>query len=327
MPFKRPARRENTRRVSVYIPARYTLRPSRAERVVPLLLLPLGVFLLLACLLDGPEFDPALPWFLLILGALIVACPLWALLARETRLEVDGEALAYHRRKRPVEEFTFSQVAFVQAREGRETLVLWDQRRQVLCRLHVTMDGLEILLADLRRRGTLFLPRAPKGWDQPLPPADPGPRKEELDLDLPARAPEAYCLRYPGLYTAIFVAAGLFFCAAALACFWMDVWPVALAVLLFPLGAFGALAWVRRERIQVRGDRILRRPGWGAEQEIRFSDVAAAQLRTYVTGLGSLSSVRLLDGRGQVLLSPGVGMEGTAYLLADLIDRGVPLTY
>ena len=55
--------------------------------------------------------------------------------------------------------------------------------------------------------------------------------------------------------------------------------------------------------------------------------MVAAQLRTYVTGLGSLSSVRLLDGRGQVLLSPGVGMEGTAYLLADLIDRGVPLTY
>lgn len=324
---RRPGEPEKTRRVSVYIPARYTLRPSRAERVVPFLLMPLTAFLMIASASDGPVYDPAFYWLLLLLGGLLAFCPVWALKNRAARLEVDGERLVYCRWRRPEEEFFFSGVACVEARRGREAVVLWDERRQALCRLKVTMDGLGTLLADLRSRGIPFLEEPPKSWDRSAPPSSPGPRKEVLELDLPARVPDWYCLRHPALFTRIFAVTGAFFAAADVALFWNGDWPVGLCFLLVPLGVFGALVLTRREKIESLGDRLLWRPAWGAPREISLSDVAAVRIQTNFAGLGTFQTVRLLNWAGEVCLSPGPGMTGTGLLMADLIDRGIPFTY
>ena len=326
----RPTRRGETRRrrVSVYLPARYAVRPSRAQRVVPFVLIPCGVFLLAACLGEPPpSYEPFYTWVILGLGVL-TALGVWFLLFfRELCLSVEGDTLTYRRRGRPEEVFSFSAVGFVLSRRGRETVVLYDAKRQVLCRLSVAMDGLDILLADLRSRGARFLERPPKSGDRPAAPLTPGPRKEEITLDLPARVPDWYQLRNPGLYTLVFSVLGGGSALAALASLASGGGPVALCFLPFALGAFWALAFVRRERIQGLGDRLRCRPLRGPEREIRFEQVAAVRLSTAFTGIGPVSGLRLLDRKGEVLLAPSAGMEGTDLLLADLIDRGIPFTY
>lgn len=323
-----PREETRRRRLLVHIPARYVVRPSRAERVLPWILIPCGTFLLGVCLTEaGQVYDPFYPYVVLAFAGLTALGVLWALEVRKVRLEVDGERLTYRRRRRPEVEFFFSDVAFVQARRGRETVVLWDERRQVLCRLKVTMDGLDTLLADLRSREAVFLQRPPQGRDLPPPPLGPGPRREALELDLPARVPEGCCLRHSGALIWILALSGLLLAALDLACLLDGAWPEALCFLPFPLGTLAALVLVRRERIEFLGSRFLWRPLWGPVREIPLSHVAAARLRTHSTGIGPISTVQLLDREGEVLLRPGAGMVGTRLLLADLIDRGIPFTY
>lgn len=71
----KPARRggETRRRnCSVYIPARREVRPSQAQRVVPFLLIPCGVFLLAVCLWEPPRScEPFYAWVILGLGVLL----------------------------------------------------------------------------------------------------------------------------------------------------------------------------------------------------------------------------------------------------------------
>lgn len=330
MSLRKSPRRGETRRrrFSVYIPARYAVRPSRAQRVVPFLLFPCAVFLLAVCLGEPPpSYDPFYTWVLLALGVLAALAVLWGMGVRELCLSVEGDTLTYRRRGRPEEVFSFSAVGFVLSRRGRETVVLYDAKRQVLCRLSVAMDGLDVLLADLRSRGARFLDHPPKSWDRPVPPLTPGPRKEELTLDLPARVPDWYQLRNPGLYTLLFSVLGGGSALAALAALVGGGGPAALCFLPFALGGLWALALVRRERIQGLGDRLRCRPLRGPEREIRFEEAAAVRLSTAFTGIGPVSGLRLLDREGKVLLAPSPGMEGTDLLLADLIDRGIPFTY
>lgn len=329
MAFGRPFSRGTPRRFTVYIPSRYTVRPSKAERVVPWMCMVIFAFLFTVLLQEFLRWGGPGSEFLAILalGGLTGACPLFGIGARKTFLEVDGETLVYRGWLRPERRFTFSDIGFVETRQGRETVALWAREGWMLCRLRVTMDGLDILLADLRSRGALLAAKAPKNRDGPLPLKVPGPRKEEAVLDLPARVPDWYCLRNPGVYTVIFTLCGGFACIGVLASFLDGEWLVSLCFLVFVLGPFGAMVLARREKIECRGDRFFCQPLWGKAYEVRFEQVAAARFKTVSTGIGPISGVWLLDREGRALVSPSAWMRGTEILLADMVRRGVPFTY
>lgn len=329
MAFGRSSQWVTSRSFTVYIPARYTLRSSKAERVVPILCEFLFAFLWFVLLQEfltwggpGGEFLA-----ILVLSGLLIVCPLWAIGARKVTLDVDGETLVYKSWLRPERSFTFSDISFVQTRQGRETTALWSREGWMFCRLHVTMDGMDILLADLRSRGALLSEKKPRNRDGPMPLRVPGPRKEEVTLDLPARVPDWYCLRNPGAYMVVFILLGGFSGLGAVFSLMDGEWIVSLCFLVFILGAIAAMVLIRREKIECLGDRLLCRPLWGKAYEVRFKQVAAARFKTVPTGIGPISSVRLLDWEGKVLASPSAGIQGTDVLLADLVRRGVPFTY
>ena len=329
MVFGRSSQWVTSRSFTVYIPARYTVRSSKAERVVPILCEVLFAFLWFVLLQEfltwggpGEEFLA-----ILVLTGLLIVFPLWAVGARKVALDVDGEALVYRGWLRPERRFTFSDIGFVQTRQGRETTALWSREGWMLCRLHVTMEGMDTLLADLRSRGALPVEKKPRNRDGPMPLRVPGPRKDEITLELPARVPDWYCLRHPRFYGVIFLLCSGFSAIGAIASLADGAWPVSLCFLVFALGPLAALVLVRRERIECLGDRFLCRPLRGKAYEVRFEQVAAARLRTVATGIGPISGVRLLDGEGKTLIAPSAGMRGTDFLLADLIRRGVPFTY
>lgn len=336
---------------TIHIPARYEVRPSKATRVVWLLLSPVAVLLGGYCLLtalgaaalaglwhvlflfDGWRGPLLLLGLLLALVAVIVLlvglmllCPLLAVKSRRDLLTVDGETLTLRRWRRKDLTFTFSDIGMVQTRAGRETVSLRDRQGRVLCRLNVTMEGLDVLLADLRSRRALFVEWAGRAPAVPPPLLSPGPRREEQSLDLPADVPDRYRLGYARAFTAVFATLLVFVLGVAALAFFDGARLEALCLTPFALLAVLGLVWIRMERIEVIGAYIRRRDGWGRTSECSFGDVVAAQIQTAVTGIGPISSVRLLDRQGKLLLSPGVGMTGTELLLADLIRRGIPFT-
>lgn len=335
---------------TTYIPARYEVRRSKAERAVWLLLSPLGVLLAGYCLIAALGAAAASGFWLLLFGGgrgllflllllpaliavpallagLALLCPLLAVKSRRELLTVDGEALTLRRWRREDLTFSFSDIGTVQARQGRETVVLRDRQGRTLCRLNVTMEGLDALLADLQSRRALFVERRGQIPAVPPPLLSPGPRREEQTLDLPGQVPGWYFLRNPGLYTGMFAGAGVIILGITALAFADGARAEALCLTPFALLAVLGMAWTRMERIEVTGDRIHRRDGLGRVKDFSFMDVAAARIRTTVTGIGPISSFRLLDRTGNPLPSPGVGMTGTGLLLADLIRRGVPFTY
>lgn len=337
---------------TVYIPARYEVRPSKATRVVWLLLSPLAVLLAGYCLIaalgaaaaaglwhalflfDGWKgmlflfgFLSVLAAVLALLAGLALLCPLLAVKSRRDLLTVDGETLTLRRWRREDLTFSFSDIGTVQTREGRETVVLRDRQGRTLCRLNVTMEGLDVLLADLQSRRALFVEWANRAPAVPPPLLSPGPRREEQVLDLPGQVPGWYFLRNPGFYTGVFAGAGVIILGIAALAFADGARAEALCLTPFVLPAVLGMAWTRMERIEVIGDCIRRRDGLGRVKDFAFADVAAVRIRTSVTGIGPISSFRLLDRTEAILLAPGVGMTGTGLLLADLIRRGVPFTY
>ena len=337
---------------AVYIPARYEVRHSRAERVVWILLSPLAVLLAGYCLIavlgaaaavglwhvlflfDGWKGVVFLLGLLaaaltavLLLAGLALLCPLLAVKRRRDSLTVDGETLTLRRWRQRDKTFTFSDIGAVQARQGRQTLVLRDRGGRELCRLYVTMEGLDVLLADLRSRRALFVERAGRMPEVPPPLLSPGPRREEQALELPAAAPGWYRLAYAGAFAVIFAALLVFVLAVAVLAFSDGARLEALCLAPFALLAVLGMVWVRREQVEIAGDRIRRRDGRGRVTDCSFDDVAAVRIRTTVTGIGPISGCRLLDRKGETLLAPGAGMTGTGQLLADLIRRGVPFTY
>lgn len=350
--FQREKSRLRRYTFTVYIPARYEVRHSKAERVVWLLLSPLAVLLAGYCLVVALGAAAAMGlWHLLflfggwrdllflfwilaallataaLLAGLAILCPLLAVKSRRDLLTVDGETLTLRRWRREDRIFSFSDVGTVQARQGRETVVLRDRGGRELCRLNVTMEGLAVLLADLRSRRALFMERRGQTPEVPPPLLVPGPRKETQALDLPGQVPGWYFLRNPGLYTGVFAGAGVIILGIAALAFRDGARLEALCLTPFALLAVLGLIWTRMERIEVMGDRIRRRTGLGRVKDVAFTDVAAARVRTAVTGIGPISSLFLLDRAGKTLLAPGAGMRGTELLLADLIRRGVPFTY
>lgn len=315
---------EETRpcRVSVCIPARYAVRPSWAQRVVPFLLIPCGLFLLAACLSETPPYDPFYTWVILDLGAL-VALGVWFLLFfRQLTLTVEGDTLTCRRRGREEEVFSFAAVGYVLSRRGRETVVLYDGKRQVLCRLSTAMEGLDVLLADLQSRGALFLERPPRSRDLPGAPLVPGPRKTVQELDLPALVPACYRLAPSALARGIFWLGGAFFAGGLALSAAARQFAASFGFLIFLAGDFAALGFLRRQGVEVRGDDLLCRG-----RVFFFSDVKAARVRTYSTGVGPISTVQLLDREGNVLLAPDPMLAGAEFLLADLTRRGIPFTY
>ena len=331
------------RTVSVSIPSHYVLRASKANRVVWILLTPVALFLSGCCLLGisvtafqflraglflgGALFLVLLSGILIVLlfAALMLACPLLAVKSRKDALTVDGERLILRRWLRKPVEFAFTDIAFVRARKGRETILIQGRNGRVLCRLSVTMEHMDILQADLRSRRVPFAER--DGFVQDAFILSPGPRREELTLTLPDDVPSYYRLTHPPFFAGIFIVQLVFTLACMLFFGLVQGDPGVLAMLPFTLLAVVGLVWVKMERTEILGDRVRRRNALGRITEFSFDDVAAVRAGTVPTGIGSLSSIELLSADGAPLLNPGMWMPGSDLLLADLIDRGILFTY
>lgn len=330
------------RQISVYIPQRYVLRDSKANRVVWILLTPLAVFLAVVCagglLAAGREFRPlaelagGLFWFYLagvLMGlgllALMLVCPLLAVRSRKESLSVDGERLILRRWLRKPAEFAFTDIAFVRARKGRETILLQGRNGRVLCRLSVTMEHMDILQADLRSRRVPFAER--DGFVQDAFVLSPGPRYEDITLTLPDEIPQYYRLSHPPLFTGIFAVQLVFTLACMLFFGLVQGDPGVLVMLPFTAMAVVGLVWVRREQTEVIGDRIRLRNPLGKVTEFGFDSVAAVRVSTTAAGIGPMSSMELLSEDGAALYRPGMWMPESHLLLTDLIDRGIPFTY
>lgn len=330
------------RTVSVSIPSHYVLRASKANRVVWILLTPLALFLAACCLvglfgtdwvslhpvLSGAELYFAAAFFLvsvLPFAALTLVCSLLAVKSRKDALTVDGERLILRRWLRKPVEFAFTDIAFVRARKGRETILIQGRNGRVLCRLSVTMEHMDILQADLRSRRVPFAER--DGFVQDAFILSPGPRREELTLTLPDDVPSYYRLTHPPFFAGIFIVQLVFTLACMLFFGLVQGDPGVLAMLPFTLLAVVGLVWVKMERTEILGDRVRRRNALGRITEFSFDDVAAVRAGTVPTGIGSLSSIELLSADGAPLLNPGMWMPGSDLLLADLIDRGILFTY
>ncbi|MCI9121050.1 MAG: hypothetical protein HFG00_05930 [Oscillibacter sp.] len=309
------------KRISIYIPARYTLRAGRAEiggfsvaMVLTLLLVP-------ACL-SGLGQEGALSAALLML-CVSGFCGVSLRRARKFSLTVDGERLTYHHSEGPPEEFTFRQVAWV--RYKGEKYLLLDANRRELCRVSFNAQGLDILLADLRSRGAVL-------WDRREAPeavvlSVSGSRWEEAEVDLPAWVPERYRLRNPAWLTALPSVCGALFLVLMVWMFQDGERILPLCVLPFFLMTLLAVILARREYLEVSGDQFHFRPAWGKRQSGSFSGVAAARIRTSATGLGAVSTLHLLDSAGEIAAAPGAALQGLPLLLADLAERGIPFTY
>lgn len=331
-----------TRRISVYIPQRYVLRESKANRVVWILLTPLALFLAACCLAglfgtDWVSLHPVLSGaelffagaFLLVsvptLAALTLICPLLAVRSRKHALIVDGERLILRRWLRKPAEFAFTDIAFVRARKGRETILIQGRNGGVLCRLSVTMEHMDILQADLRSRRVPFAER--DGFVQDAFILSPGPRSEDITLTLPDEIPQYYRLSHPPLFTGIFAVQLVFTLACMLFFGLVQGDPGVLVMLPFTLLAVVGLVWVKMERAEVIGDRIRLRNPLGKVTEFGFDSVAAVRVSTTAAGIGPMSSMELLSEDGAALYRPGMWMPESHLLLTDLIDRGIPFTY
>lgn len=335
--------RGRERKISVHIPPRYILRASKANRVVWILLTPAAVFLSACCffgifstardflrvglLADGELFFYILFFLVtaILLAVLILLCPLLAVKSRKDALTVDGERLILRRWLRKPVEFAFTDIAFVRARKGRETMLIQGRDGRVLCRLSITMEHMDILQADLRSRRVPFAER--DGFVQDAFILSPGPRQEEITLTLPDAVPGYYRLTYPPFFSGIFIVQLIFTLTCMLFFGLVQGDPGVLVMLPFALLAVVGLVWVKMERTEILGDRVRRRNALGRITEFYFDDVAAVQVSSTPTRIGVLSSALLLGKDGESLLNPGLWTPNAHLLLADLIDRGIPFTY
>lgn len=335
--------RGRERKISVHIPTRYILRASKANRVIWILLTPAALFLFGYCLLGlavtafdvlraglffgGSVFLVLLFCILtlLLFAVLILLCPLLAVKSRKDALTVDGERLILRRWLRKPVEFAFTDIAFVRARKGRETMLIQGRDGRVLCRLSITMEHMDILQADLRSRRVPFAER--DGFVQDAFILSPGPRREEITLTLPDAVPGYYRLTYPSFFAGIFIVQLVFTLACMLFFGLVQGDPGVLVMLPFTLLAVVGLVWVKMERTEILGDRVRQRNALGGITEFSFDEITAVQVSSTPTGIGVLSSALLLGKDGESLLNPGLWTPNAHLLLADLIDRGIPFTY